>query len=62
MTAENGHRIKNVTFRVEDGVIDEARRIAEMQGTSINAQFRLWLADFVKDKDSSTDTPDRARP
>ena len=40
-----GHYIpmKNITLRAEEGLIEQARRVARAQRTTLNAAFRKWL-------------------
>ena len=37
--------MKNITLSADEGLIEEARRIAAAKNTTLNAEFRLWLAD-----------------
>lgn len=39
--------MKNITLSADEGLIEEARRVAAARGTTLNAEFRLWLADYV---------------
>ena len=39
--------MKNITLSADEGLIEEARRIAASRSTTLNAEFRLWLADYV---------------
>lgn len=39
--------MKNVTLSADDSLIEAARRRASAEGTTLNAQFRQWLADYV---------------
>ena len=39
--------MKNITLSADEGLIEEARRIAATRSTTLNAEFRLWLADYV---------------
>ena len=39
--------MKNITLSADEGLIKEARRIAATRSTTLNAEFRLWLADYV---------------
>ena len=39
--------MKNVTFSADDSLIEAARHRASAEGTTLNAQFRRWLADYV---------------
>ena len=40
--------MKNITLSADASLIDEAHRRAKAQNTTLNAQFRLWLSDYVK--------------
>ena len=39
--------MKNITFSADDGLIEAARRRARSERTTLNAQFRLWLAEYA---------------
>ena len=39
--------IKNVTLSADEGLIAAARQRAATERTTLNAQFRLWLADYA---------------
>ena len=39
--------MKNVTLSADDDLIEAARRRATSERTTLNEQFRLWLADYV---------------
>ena len=39
--------MKNITLSADDDLIEAARRRAASEGTTLNEQFRLWLADYV---------------
>lgn len=39
--------MKNITLSADEGLIEEARRIATSRSTTLNAEFRLWLADYA---------------
>ncbi len=39
--------MKNITLSADEGLIEAARRRAAAERTTLNAQFRLWLADYV---------------
>ena len=39
--------MKNITLSADEGLIEEARRIAAARSTTLNAEFRQWLADYV---------------
>ena len=39
--------MKNITLSADGELIDAARRRATLERTTLNAQFRLWLSDYV---------------
>jgi hypothetical protein len=39
--------MKNITLRAEKGLIEQARRVARAQHTTLNAAFRKWLKRYV---------------
>ena len=39
--------MKNVTLSADEGLIEAARRRAATEQTTLNAQFRQWLSDYV---------------
>ena len=39
--------MKNITLSADERLIEEARRIAAARSTTLNAEFRQWLADYV---------------
>lgn len=39
--------MKNITLSADETLIEAARRRAAAERTTLNAQFRLWLADYV---------------
>ena len=39
--------MRNITLSADENLIEEARRRAVAQDTTLNAQFRLWLEDYV---------------
>ena len=39
--------MKNITLSADEALIEAARRRAAAERTTLNAQFRLWLADYV---------------
>ena len=39
--------MKNITLSADDGLIAAARHRAASERTTLNEQFRLWLADYV---------------
>jgi len=40
--------LKNITLSADELLIARAREEAEKHGTTLNAEFRLWLAAFVE--------------
>ena len=40
--------MKNITLSVDAGLLEAARRRAGAEGTTLNALFRRWLADYVE--------------
>ena len=39
--------MKNITMSADENLIEAARLRAAAERTTLNAQFRLWLADYV---------------
>lgn len=39
--------VKNITLSADENLIEEARRAAQAQHTTLNAAFRDWLAEFT---------------
>ncbi len=39
--------MKNITLSADESMIEEARRKASEEKTTLNEQFRRWLADYV---------------
>ncbi len=40
--------MKNITFSADDKLIEAARERARSEQTTLNGQFRRWLADYVR--------------
>lgn len=40
--------MKNITLSAEDSLIEAAREQARAEHTTLNDQFRLWLAEYVQ--------------
>ena len=40
--------LKNITLSADELLIARAREEAKKHGTTLNAEFRLWLAAFVE--------------
>jgi hypothetical protein len=60
--------LKNITLSADEQLIARAREEAEQRGTTLNAEFRLWLAAFVEQEQAAQayqelmDRLDYARP
>ena len=39
--------MRNITLSADEDLIDEARRRASSENTTLNAEFRLWLENYV---------------
>jgi len=39
--------MKNITFSADEALIEAARAQARAANTTLNEQFRLWLAEFA---------------
>ena len=42
--------MKNITLSADDKLIETARERARAEHTTLNEQFRRWLADYVRQK------------
>jgi hypothetical protein len=40
--------MKNITFSADEKLIEAARRRAQAEHSTLNEQFRLWLADYAR--------------
>lgn len=40
--------MKNITFSVDEKLIEAARRRARAEHSTLNEQFRLWMADYAR--------------
>jgi len=40
--------LRNITLSADENLIEQARRRAEDQKTTLNAEFRRWLALYVE--------------
>lgn len=38
--------MKNITFSADESLIEAARKRAQAEQTTLNEQFRRWLADY----------------
>ena len=43
--------LKNITLSAEESLIEEARKKAMLNNTTLNELFRYWLAGFAREKD-----------
>lgn len=39
--------MKNITFSADDAAIANARSLAQLRGTTLNEEFRHWLASYT---------------
>jgi hypothetical protein len=47
--------LQNVTLSAEKDLIERARRRAEAKDTTLNAEFRRWLEQYVESPQVSTE-------
>jgi len=47
--------LQNITLSAEKELIEQARRRAEAQNTTLNAEFRRWLKQYVESPRTSAD-------
>ena len=47
--------LQNITLSADKTVIERARQRAEAQNTTLNAEFRRWLAQYVESPQSADD-------
>ena len=40
--------LKNITLSAEEALIERARQRAEVENTTLNAEFRRWLAQYAE--------------
>ena len=43
--------VKNITFSVEETLIQQARAVAREHHTTLNHAFRLWLESYARQHD-----------
>ena len=43
--------MKNITLSAEEDLLENAREVARKQKSTVNALFREWLKDLVKQQD-----------
>jgi hypothetical protein len=46
--SEKAYPMKNITLSADDKLIEAARTRARAEQTTLNEQFRRWLADYVQ--------------
>jgi hypothetical protein len=39
--------MKNITFTADDNLIAQARGLAQLRGTTLNEEFRAWIASYI---------------
>lgn len=54
-TVYTSRMLKNITLSADDQLIARARHEAEQRGTTLNAEFRLWLVAFVQQEKAARD-------
>lgn len=47
--------LKNITLSAEEALIERARQRAESEDTTLNAEFRRWLAQYAERPRSAAD-------
>jgi hypothetical protein len=47
--------LKNITLSAEEALIERARQRAEAERTTLNAEFRRWLAQYAERRQSVSD-------
>ena len=47
--------LKNITLSADEKLIKKARRKAQEQNTTLNASFRQWLMQYVRNTTKTTD-------
>lgn len=54
---------RNITFNVDENLIDDAREVARAENTTLNEQFRLWLESYARKRRAARamETVDRLR-
>ena len=45
--------MKNITLSADEGLIEAARARAREEHTTVNEQFRRWLADYAGQRDQA---------
>ena len=47
--------LKNITLSAEEALIERARQRADAESTTLNAEFRRWLAQYAEHPQSASD-------
>jgi hypothetical protein len=47
--------LKNITLSAEKEMIERARKRAEAHSTTLNSEFRRWLAQYVESPQTTAD-------
>lgn len=47
--------MKNITLSADERLIEAARERARAEHTTLNEQFRLWLADYARREQQATE-------
>jgi len=47
--------LKNITLSADEALIERARQRAEAESTTLNAEFRQWLAQYAEHPQSAVD-------
>jgi hypothetical protein len=50
--------LQNITLSAEKDLIERARQRAQAQGTTVNAEFRRWLAQYADKTETASDLSD----
>ncbi len=50
--------LQNITLSAEKALIEQARRRAEAHNTTLNAEFRRWLARYVESPQTAANLTD----
>jgi len=47
--------LKNITLSAENNLIENARQLAKSKNTTLNAEFRRWLEQYVESPHTRSD-------
>jgi len=47
--------LKNITLSADEALIEKARRCAVLNDTTLNAEFRRWLEQYVESPQTRSD-------